>query len=102
MNPKNDWYHQMDAYEKLFTGKTVDELEAFMAKYSSDVNGRLLNPETTNLKDKAKLEKLSKAEKDMLVDARSGATMSVNDPHGNLVAVIRDAFNKRKPLASGK
>jgi hypothetical protein len=98
MNPKNDWFHQMDAYEKLFIGMTVDEVEAWTAKYLSDVNGRILNPAATNEKDKAKLAPLSDKEKAMLVDARSGATMSINDAHGSVVGVIRDAWNKRKPL----
>lgn len=99
-NPKADWYRQMDNFEKLFVGKTVDELEAWFAKYTSDVNGRLLDPATTNEKDKAKVAKLNDSDKKMLVDARTGATMSVRDAHGNIVDVIRDAYNKRKPVAT--
>jgi len=98
MNPKNDWYHQMDAYEKLFIGKSVDELDAWFAKYLSEVNGRPLNPATTNAKDKAKVDPMSAEEKAMLVDVRTGATMSLNDAHGSIVSVIRDAWNKRKPM----
>ncbi|PKL25487.1 MAG: FMN-binding protein [Spirochaetae bacterium HGW-Spirochaetae-3] len=98
MNPKNDWHRQMDAYEKLFIGMTVDEVEAWTAKYLSEVNGRILNPATTNEKDKAKLATLTDDDKKLLIDARSGATMSINDAHGSVVGVIRDAWNKRKPL----
>lgn len=98
MNPKNDWYRQMDRFEKAFIGKTVDELEAWFKKYLSDVNGRPLNPATTNEKDKAKVDPLSAEEKAMLVDVRSGATMSLNDSHGSFVTLIRDAWNKRKPI----
>ena len=98
MNPKNDWYHQMDRFEKIFIGKTVDELDAWFKKYLSDVNGRPLNPATTNEKDKAKVDPLSAAEKAMLVDVRSGATMSLNDSHGSFVTLIRDAWDKRKPF----
>ena len=99
-NPKADWHKQMDNFEKLFKGKTVEELDAWFAKYVSDVNGRLIDPATTNEKDKAKVAKLNAADKKMLVDARTGASMSVKDAHGNIVDVIRDAYNKRKPLAS--
>ena len=77
----------------------VDELEAWFKKYLSDVNGRVLNPATTNEKDKAKVDPLTAEEKAMLVDVRSGATMSLNDSHGSFVALIRDAWNKRKPFA---
>ncbi len=35
MNPKNDWYHQMDNYEKAFIGKTVDEVEVWAARHSA-------------------------------------------------------------------
>jgi hypothetical protein len=102
MNAKNDWFKQMDAFQKLFIGKTVDEVDTWLAAYTSDVNGRILNPGTTNEKDKAKVDKLSAADKQMLVDARSSATMSVNDAHGNIVSAIRDAFAKRRPMAAGK
>ncbi len=101
MNPKNDWYHQMDNYEKAFIGKTVDEVEAWAARYLSDVNGRPLNPvvtASTNSKDAAKVAPLSAEEKAMLADVRTGATMSLNDAHGSMVGLIRDAWNKRKPV----
>jgi hypothetical protein len=32
------------------------------------------------------------------VDARSGATMSITDAHGNVLAALRDAWNKKKPI----
>ncbi len=34
----------------------------------------------------------------MLADVRTGATMSLNDAHGSMVGLIRDAWNKRKPV----
>jgi hypothetical protein len=100
MNEKNDWWKQMDNYESnVFIGKTVDEVEAWFAKYTSDVNGRILNVEKpANDKDKAKLAPLSDADKKVLVDARTGATISINDAHGYVVKIIRDAWNKKKPI----
>ncbi len=100
--PKADWYRQMDNFEKLFVGKTVDELDAWFARYTSDVNGRLLNPVKPSEKDVAKVARLSEKEKAMLIDARTGATMSVSDSHGNIAGVVRDAWNKRKPVAAAK
>ncbi|MHB0898540.1 MAG: LysM domain-containing protein, partial [Spirochaetales bacterium] len=68
------------------------------ARYFSDLNGRPLNPETKNDKDLAKVEKLTPAEKAMLVDVRSGATMSLNDAHGAYLAALKSAWDNRKPL----
>ena len=101
-SPKSDWYRQMDNFEKLFIGKTVDELDAWFARFTSDVNGRLLNPSKPAEKDVAKVGKLTAKEKQMLIDARTGATMSVSDSHGNIAGVVRDAWNKRKPVAPAK
>lgn len=98
MNPKNDWWKQMDFYESLFVGKTVAEVDAWFAKYGNDVNARPLNPDTKDAKEKAKFEALSAADKKVAVDARSGATMSIADAHGNVLAALRDAWAKRKPL----
>lgn len=101
MNPKNDWFRQMDAFEKVFIGKTVEEIEKWATRYLSDVNGRPLNPvvnEKTNPKDVAKVAPLTADEKSMLADVRTGATMSLNDAHGSMVSLIRDAWNKRKPV----
>ncbi len=98
MNAKNDWHKQMDFYQGIFVGKTVDEVDAWFAKYGNDVNGRPLNPDTKDAKEKAKYDALSAADKKVAVDARSGATMSIEDAHGNVVVALRDAWNKRKPL----
>ncbi len=97
---ERDWWKQMDAWEDLFIGKTVDELDAFYAKYTADRNGRVLNPEATNEADKAEYDALSDADKEIVADVRTGATMSINDAHGHVPAAIRDAWNKRKPVRS--
>jgi len=97
MNAKNDWWKQMDFYESIFIGKTVDEVEAWFDKYASAA-GRPLNPATKDAKEKAKLDALSAADQKVAIDARSGATMSITDSHGNVIAALRDAWNKRKPL----
>lgn len=98
MNAKNDWWKQMDAYQKIFIGKTVYEVDAWLKKYASDVTGRPLNPATKDAKEKAKYDALSPADQKIAVDVQTGATMSITDAHGNVLAALRDAWNKRKPL----
>src|SRR5690606_20486800 len=78
------WAEQMDAFQEIFVGMTVDEVEAWFAKYTSDVNGRPLKPNATNEADKAKFEALSDQEKAMLADVVTRATMSLNDSHGDI------------------
>jgi hypothetical protein len=98
MNAKNDWYKQMDYYQSVFVGKTVDEVEAWFKTYASDKTGRPLDAAAKDAAEKAKYEALSAADKKIAVDARSGATMSITDAHGNVLSALRDAWNKRKPL----
>lgn len=99
MNANNDWYKQMDAYEKLFIGKTVNEVFALYAKLFSDVNGRPLNPAKPSDKDKPKVDALTQAEKDMIADVRTGATMSLNDAHGSPLNALKSAWENRKAVA---
>ena len=68
MGGAGEWYQQMDAYQEFFKGKTVDELKAWEA--TLDENGKP-------------------------VDAVSGATMSVNDAHSNILAAIYKAWDNR-------
>jgi hypothetical protein len=98
MNAKNDWYKQMDFYQGVFIGKTVDEVEAWFKTYASDKTGRPLDAATKDAAEKAKFDALSASDKQVAVDARSGATMSITDAHGNVLAALRDAWNKRKSL----
>ena len=98
MNPKNDWHKQMDFYQGVFVGKTVDEVDAWFKTYASDKTGRPLAADAKDAAEKAKFDALSAADKKVAVDARSGATMSITDAHGNVIAALHDAWDKRKPL----
>ncbi|KUO77427.1 MAG: FMN-binding protein [Clostridia bacterium BRH_c25] len=97
MNPTNDWHKQTDYYQNFFKGKTVAELEQWVAKNTSDLNGRPLKTPTdaTKPEDKAKYEKLTDAEKAVLADVVSGATMSLKDAHGDFVATLKKAYENR-------
>ena len=92
------WTKQIETFQKLFVGMTVEDVEAWFAKYCSDVNGRPIKADSDKPEDQAKYGALSEEDKQVLADVISTATMSLNDPHGNIVAAIKDAFENRVPL----
>lgn len=94
MNPANEWYKQMDFYQNFFKGKTVAELEAWFAKYTTSA-GRPIKSNTTNADDLAKYNKLTDAEKAELADVVSGATMSIRDAHGDFLGAVGEAYKNR-------
>ena len=87
------WSEQMDAFQKLFVGKTVDEVEEWFAKYCSDANGRPLKESSSGEGDAEKYAALTDDEKAMLADITSSATMSLNDSHGDILSAIRASFD---------
>ena len=95
------WAGEMDIFEEFFKGKTVEELEQWYAAYCSDVNGRPLFGTSENEEDIAKYDALSDDEKTAM-DAVSGATMSLNDPHGNILGAIVKAYENRRPVEAEK
>ena len=86
------WSEQMDAFQQLFVGKTVDEVEEWFAKYCSDANGRPLKESSSGEGDAEKYAALTDEEKAMLADITSSATMSLNDSHGDILSAIRASF----------
>jgi len=98
MNPANEWYKQMDFYQKFFVGKTIPELEAWFAK-NTTAAGRPIKASTTKQDELDKLAKLTDKEKLDLVDVVSGATMSLKDPHGDFLGAIEDAYKNRVEVA---
>lgn len=93
------WEQQMDVYQQLFTGKTVDEIEAWYAKFCSDETGRPLQESTTDEADQTKYAALSDSEKSQLTDVTSSATMSLRDPHGDILTAIRRAWEDARGSA---
>lgn len=93
------WEEQMDVYQQLFTGKTVDEIEAWYAKFCSDETGRPLKVESTSEADQTKYSALSDSEKSTLTDVTSSATMSLRDPHGDILTAIRRAWEDARGSA---
>ncbi len=94
MNPANEWYKQMDFFQKFFVGKTVAELESWFAKYTTTA-GRPIKASTTNEADLAKFKALSDKEKADLADVVSGATMSLRDAHGDFLGAVAEAYKNR-------
>ena len=93
---KGSWAEEMDAFQRFFEGKTVDEIEAWYAKACSDVNGRPLTAESTQSGDADKYAALTDEEKQSLVDLTTSATMSLRDPHGDLLTALRMAWEQAK------
>lgn len=91
------WEDEMDIFEEAFKGMTVEEIGQWYAKYCSDLNGRPLHGASDKDEDVKKLEALTDVEKAGL-DAVSGATMSLNDAHGNIIGAIERAYENRKPV----
>lgn len=93
------WEEQMNVYQQLFTGKTVDEIEAWYAKFCSDETGRPLKEGSTSEADQTKYSSLSDSEKSTLTDVTSSATMSLRDPHGDILTAIRRAWEDARGSA---
>jgi len=89
------WSTQMDRFQQLFVGKTVAEIEEWAAKYTSDLNGRPLKETMTKPEDIAKYATLTADDKTMLADVTTGATMSLNDSHGNIIAALKTAYENK-------
>ena len=98
MSPLGTWADQMDTFEEVFVGKTVQEIEEWVQKYTSDINRRPLKPNSSNEEDQQKYNALTKDEKEMLADVTSGASMSLSDAHGYFIEAIKDSYNNRSDL----
>ncbi len=70
------WAEQMDAYEEMMVGKTVDEVEAWFTSRMASENSATENdtPESATM------------------DETSSATISLRDEHGDILTAIRRAW----------
>ncbi len=96
MNPQNEWYKQMDAYEAMFTGMTVQEIRDWFGKYTSTRNGRPIKLNSENEDDIKALAAMSEEDKAVLADVTSQATISLSDAHGLILEAIEEAYANRK------
>lgn len=94
----NEWFTQLDYYQKFFVGKTVAELREWFDK-STGSTGKPINPATAEKEDElAKLAKLTEAEKAVLVDVVASATMSLSDGHAKILEAVEEAYQNRVPM----
>lgn len=95
---KNEWFVQLDYFEEFFVGKTVTEVLIWFNKYT-DANGRpykLAYPEKLTESDKLEVAKFTDAEKEMLVDVTTSATMSLQDGHSYFMKALVKAYLNRE------
>ena len=74
---------------------TKEEILKAETELFSDVNGRPLNGNSTKDEDIKKAEGLSDDQK-AVIDSLAGATMSVNDAHGNLIKALVKSYEAAK------
>ena len=86
---------QYATFEKFFKGKTVAEVEQWFAKNTSDKNGRPLKANSTDPAEQEKYNKLTDAEKQVLADVTSGASISLKDAHGDFIGALKKAYDNR-------
>ena len=102
MNPQNEWYKQMNAYQQWMTGKTVAELRDWFGQSTRPSTGRPLDPASDAEEDQERLSALNQQQKSELADLRSMATMSLSDSHGLLLEAIEKAYENRVPVGGVK
>lgn len=93
------WTQEMSIYENWMVGKTAEELKTAEAELFSDLNGRPLNANVSKDEDVAKRGKLNDAQL-AEIDTLAGATMSVNDAHGDLITAVVNAVNNAEAITS--
>ncbi|MFI3257917.1 MAG: hypothetical protein R3Y36_06435, partial [Spirochaetales bacterium] len=96
MMGSGSWDVQMSRFADVFIGMTATEVSQWFDKYCSDINGRPLKiSDSSAAQDVAKFNSLSNAEQAMLVDVTSGATISLNDDHGDIIKAILKSFENK-------
>lgn len=95
-----EWFEQLDFYEEFFKGMTVTEVALWFNKYC-DANGRpykLAYPEKMTDADKAVVATFTEAEKEMLVDVTTSATMSLQDSHSYFIKALLKTWAVRAEI----
>jgi uncharacterized protein with FMN-binding domain len=98
MNPQNEWFQQMNYYESMFVGKTVEEIRTWFTKYTSTRNGRPIKLNSENEDDIKALAAMSEEDKAVLADVTSHATISLSDAHGLILEALEKAYTNRQPV----
>jgi hypothetical protein len=93
------WRQQMEAYQRLFTGMTVEEIEGWISRCCSPDTGMPLRPDSGSEEDRARYAALQEADRAQLADVTSSATMSLRGEWGDIAGAIRMAWEdaRRQP-----
>ncbi len=86
MMNSGSWRTQMDAYEQMMVGKTVEEVRAWYEEYRGS---SAETPAETGTEAPAATEDAAAA---ATMDASSSATMSLSDEHGDILLAIERAW----------
>lgn len=89
-NSGKEWFEQLDYFEEFFKGMTVTEVAMWFNKYT-DAAGRpykLAYPAKLTDADKAVIATFTEAEKQMLTDVTTSATMSLQDDHSYFIKAL--------------
>lgn len=94
---KKEWFEQLDYFEEFFKGMTVSEVIAWFQKYTDAVGRpyKMAYPERLSESDLVKVATFTEAEKQMLVDVTTSATMSLQDPHSYFIDALVKAWKDR-------
>lgn len=102
-----EWWEQIAVYEKHFVGMTVAEVDQWVQKYTMPPNAKpyklaYLTHEKITPADKEAAEKamanFTDAEKKMLIDVTTGATMSLEDDHSKFITALKEAWAAKKEI----
>lgn len=85
------WAQEMDAFQRLFRGMTMAEVDQWYAAYCSDATGKPLHADAPD-DDQPKYAALNEDERAKLADVTSAATMSLRGVHGDILTAIRRAW----------
>lgn len=92
----SNWTMQVDGFQEMFVGKTVDEVEEWFKKYCSDTEGKPLKiTDESEEADRIKYNALTDEERSVVADIVSKATISLKSIRGDIVGAIRKAYENR-------
>ena len=112
MLTSGSWREQMDAYEQMMVGKTVDEVKSWYADRGQGTSNTTAptasEPEATTAADVGTAQVAAPegadAQTGMQTDATTSATMSLQGEYGDILLAIERAWvdAQRSPASSGE
>lgn len=90
--PSGTWRQQMDAYESLFVGMTVEEIEDWYSRFCSSETGKPLQQNAEDSAEQTQYAALSEDEQAQLADVTSSASIALRSEHGDILTAIRRAW----------